>query len=180
MEFSAAQTVLSDLGVSTSKGLPSPLPSTRAEKRSLVWRLVCVYVCECVCTETSRLPCMLPICSTRSRYQVAVHLLKPSVLGKAVLRVLSFSVFFPQLSLFYLCINNSDCSFTFKAALAHCSLLNAMQVKWSERLEVRKQCGIFGRVPCFPLAGHSCVSSVFWWGQTKLNLLSVWVTWAGH
>lgn len=47
MEFCAAQTVLFDLGVPTSKGLPSPLPSTWAEKKSLVRRLVpvCVYVC---------------------------------------------------------------------------------------------------------------------------------------
>lgn len=36
MEFSAAQTVLADLSVPTSKGLRSPLPSTQAEKKSLV------------------------------------------------------------------------------------------------------------------------------------------------
>lgn len=55
MEFSAAQTVLSDLGVPTSKGLPSPLPSTRAEKSSLARRLVlvCICVCECVALKPS-------------------------------------------------------------------------------------------------------------------------------
>lgn len=45
MEFSAAQTVFSDLSVPTSKGLPSPLPLTQAEKRSLVWRLARLCIC---------------------------------------------------------------------------------------------------------------------------------------
>lgn len=79
MEFSAAQTVLPDLGVPTSKGLPSPLPSAQAEKRSLVRRLarVCV-VCECA--STFRLPCMLPICSAKWQYQVLGLHLKTSLL----------------------------------------------------------------------------------------------------